>query len=383
MNLVLVGPTYPYRGGISHYTTLLYRALSQQHDVRIFSFAWQYPRWLFPGKSDRDPSRMPLQADALYPLTPLTPSSWWRTAAAIVAYRPTAVIIAWWHPYWAPSFGVLARLLRRADVRVYYICHNILPHERHWWDGLPVQFALSPAEACIVHSHADAQALQQILPQMPVYTSFLPTYRDLANTTQKSNDEKNDNMRSNLGLPPGKPVVLFFGLVRAYKGLPILLQALAQTPLPLHLLVVGEFWEPVEDCWAKIRMLGLGEKVTVINEYVPNEDIASYFHVADVLVAPYLEASQSAVIQLALGLGVPVIASAVGGIPDVIEDEVNGLLVPPNDPTALSQALQRYFNESWSTRLRTQIQKDQETYSWGNAVRFIEELIATRAQTSG
>ena len=88
MKLTLIGPVHPYRGGIAQYSTFLYRALAQKHDVNFVSFAWQYPRWLFPGRSDRDASKTVLRVEADYLLTPLEPWNWWQTAQTIQAEHP-------------------------------------------------------------------------------------------------------------------------------------------------------------------------------------------------------------------------------------------------------------------------------------------------------
>jgi glycosyltransferase involved in cell wall biosynthesis len=371
MKLTLIGPTYPYRGGIAQYTTFLYRALAQKHNVKLISFLWQYPQWLFPGKSDRDPSQVTLQADAEYLLTPLFPWDWWRTFQNIKADRPDAVICSWWHPFWAPAFGVLARLLKHSNVPLYYVCHNVLPPERRWWDAALVRFALRPAQACIVNSIADAEQLASILPGTSIRQGFLPVYTELS----LGGGADRDAARQHLNLPPDQPVLLFFGLVRPYKGLSVLIDALPSVERSFHLLIVGEFWEPVEKYQAQIQAHRLSDRVTLINEYVRNEDVAFYLAAADVLVAPYLDASQSAVIQLALGNDLPVIASSVGGIPDVVEEGVTGMLVPPGDPRALALAIDNYFSEGRAAVLREGAADYRHRYSWGNIVKIIEAMI--------
>jgi glycosyltransferase involved in cell wall biosynthesis len=371
MKLTLIGPTYPFRGGIAQYTTFLYRALAQKHDVNLISFLWQYPQWLFPGKSDRDPSQVTLQADAQYLLTPLLPWDWWRTFQTIKADRPDAVICSWWHPFWAPAFGVLARLLKYSRIPLYYVCHNVLPHERRWWDAALVRFALRPAQECIVHSIADAEQLASVLPGTSIRQGFLPVYTELS----LGGASDRDATRQHLNLSSDQPVLLFFGLVRPYKGLSVLIDALPSVEHNFHLLVVGEFWEPVEKYQAQIQAHGLSDRVTLINEYVRNEDVASYLAAADVLVAPYLDASQSAVIQLALGNDLPVIASSVGGIPDVVEEGVTGMLVSPGDPHALALAIDDYFSKGKAAAFRDGTAEYRRRYSWENIVKVVETMV--------
>lgn len=375
MKLTLIGPVYPYRGGIAQYSTFLYKALAQKHDVHFISFAWQYPRWLFPGRSDRDPSKTVLKIEAEYLLTPLVPWNWWRTVQTIQRTRPQAVLCSWWHPYWALAFGVLARLLRRSQIPFYYICHNILPHEHHQYDRELVKFALHPAQACLVHSQADKAQLRSLLPEMRIYPGFHPIYDDAL----FGEAVELEAVRRDLKLPSDCGILLFFGLVRPYKGLSVLIEALPHVKHPVHLLIVGEFWEPIEKYRAQIQRLNLAEQVTIVDEYVANEEVSAYLLAADVLIAPYVEASQSGVIQLALGHELPVIASAVGGIPDAVEDGINGLLVPPSEPRALAAAIDEYFSTSRAGTLRQGAHVYRRQYSWENLGKVIETMLRSEA----
>jgi glycosyltransferase involved in cell wall biosynthesis len=374
MKLTIIGPVYPYRGGIAQYSTFLYRSLTQRHDVNLISFAWQYPQWLFPGRSDRDPSKTVLKIQAEYLLTPLVPWNWWQTAQTIQRARPQAVLCSWWHPYWALAFGVLARLLRRSQIPFYYVCHNILPHEYHQYDRELVKFALQPAQACLVHSQADEAQLRALLPNVKIYPGFHPVYDD----ELFGRNLEQDTVCRELKLPSDCGILLFFGLVRPYKGLAVLLDALPYVAHPVHLLIVGEFWEPVEKYHAQIHALNLGDRITIVDEYVANEAVSAYLSAADVLIAPYVEASQSGVIQLALGHELPVIASAVGGIPDAVQDGINGLLVPPSEPRALAAAIDDYFSARRAETLRQGARLYRRQYSWENLSRLIETVLASK-----
>jgi glycosyltransferase involved in cell wall biosynthesis len=373
MRLALVGPTHPLRGGIAHYTSFLYQEMSRYHDTAVISFRRQYPKLLFPGRTDADPSVTGPRVPAEPMLDSLDPLSWIRTAARLRSLDADAVVMQWWVPYWAPAFGVIARLLGpRSHTRLLYVCHNILPHEHLAGSALMARFALSPAQGYIVHSSGDEASLRALLPRAQIERCALPTYQALQATSLPTQGEA----RQSLGLAADEPVLLFFGFVRPYKGLRALLRALPEVrrSLPVHLLIVGEFWESPQSYAGEIEALGLGRAVSIVNRYVPNEELGPYFAAADVAVLPYESATQSAVAQLAFGLGLPVIATDVGGLSEAIENGHNGLLVPPGDIPALAQAIVHYFSESLGPAFREGIAASRDKFAWRRLREAIERL---------
>ena len=376
MRICVVGPTYPYRGGIAHYTTLLVKHLREAgHWTQLYSFTRQYPTWLFPGKTDKDPSETPLKVECEYVLDPINPLTWWRLCRKVRADAPDLLILQWWVPYWTPSLTAISRWIkRRTKIPIIYICHNVVPH-----DGggvLDRRFAITvlrQGDAFVVHSEQDRHRLHALLPEARIYKSFLPTYAELA---EQSDAEPGDRLRSQLGLPDQTPILLFFGFVRPYKGLDYLIQALPLVlqQLRVHLLVVGEFWGSSEFYERYIREYGVEQAVTLVNRYVPNEDLGQYFALADVVVLPYISATQSGVVQLAFGFGKPVITTRVGGLHEVVQDGENGLIVPPQDEVALADAIVRFYREDVAPRLRANIAESRrkDSFSWQSLVETIE-----------
>ncbi len=373
MRFVVVGPTYPYRGGIAHYTTLLVQELRKQHPVTFYSFKQQYPSFLFPGATDRDNSARPLQVNCEYPLDPLNPLTWPQTARKILAATPDILLMAWWHPYWAIVWLYLATRARKRGLKVLYIAHNVVSHEAPIWDKWLTRAVLSKSDGVIVHSEEELKRLKNLLPQTPAKIAPLPTFAPL---NKESPSLSQDDARMQLGLTANKPVALFFGFVRPYKGLTILLEAIAQlkAKLDLHLLVVGEFWLPEQDIREIINRLKLSENVTIVNKYVPNEALGQYFAAAEVVVLPYLSATGSAVAQLAFGFNKPVIATTVGGLKEAIFDGETGLLIPPNDCAALAEALQRFFGELRHQNWTEAILARNQNFSWERMARQIIEM---------
>lgn len=368
----VIGPTYPYRGGIAHYTTLLVREMRQAHPVLFISFSQQYPAWLFPGKTDRDPSQRPLRTEAEYLLNPLNPLSWRRTLRRLREWGPDVVVIPWWVPFWAPAWAVLGRGVKRlpSRPRLLFICHNVLPHEQGKLRPLLpwlTQLALAPGDGFLVHSAADGEILRQLLPEARYQVTPHPTYAALGDVAPADLPVQ---------APDDRPLLLFAGFVRPYKGLDILLEAmpLVLAERPLHLLVAGEFWQGVAPYQEQIARLGIGEAVTLVDEYLPNEQLAACLQRADVVVLPYRSATQSGIIQAAFGQGTPVITTNVGGLGEVVDHERTGLVVSAEDPAALAAAINRFFAEEMRAELRENVVAENGRFAWGRLVGHLETL---------
>jgi glycosyltransferase involved in cell wall biosynthesis len=380
MRIVVLGPTWPYRGGIAQYTTALARHLASEHELALFSYSRQYPRWLFPGRTDRDPSPPPPGLTAAYVLDPLLPWTWWRTARQIAAFEPDVVLAEWWVPYFAPSLITGLALARRWwPMRVVLECHNVLPHDhRGALTRWITRRVLAMADAYIVHGTADRHSLEALRPGSAVAAHVVPLPA-LAFPPAPSRQAA----RARLGLAPDARVVLFFGFVRPYKGLAQLLEALpalvAEVPRA-QLVVAGEFWEPARQFEQRAAELGVGDALRLDDRYLPDDAVADYFAAADVVALPYVEASQSAVLPLAMHYGIPVVASAVGGLPDVVREGANGLLVPPGDPPALARALSRFFNTpGLAERLAVGAAAAGAHAGWPDVVRTVEAAAAAAA----
>ncbi|MEO1084016.1 MAG: glycosyltransferase [Acidobacteriota bacterium] len=370
MKVALVGPTYPFRGGIAHYTTLLDAALRSQHDVHFVSFKRQYPDFLFPGKSDRDPSDEPMRSEhAHFLLDSLNPLSWRRSARSLVAFEPELVIFQWWVAFWAPHFWSIARYVRRRrpQCRIVFLCHNAVEHESNRLKIAATRIVLRTAHEIFTHARAETGRLVSLLgPNVKVSTAFHPTYAELGEQAVSRH-----GARRKLGV--SGPTLLFFGFVRPYKGLAELLEAVPAilAERPVTLLVVGEFWRDKATYEDTIARLGIGEHVRVVDGYVPNEDIATWFAAADLVVQPYRSASGSGISQLAYGHRRPVIATRVGSLAEVVEDGQNGRLVPPRDPSALASAILDSLDPPTLERMTAQAAKTRDRFSWPRLVEIL------------
>jgi len=380
MKIALIGPTYPFRGGIAHHTTLLCRALRRNHDVHFLTFSRMYPSWLFPGRTDRDSSReLRIEEPAEHVLDGLNPFSWYRVAQRICSLRPDVVILPWWTSFFALPFRTIAHAARTStNCTVLFICHNVIEHEHRFYGSLPTLLTLRQGHAFIVHSESDRDNLLRLLPDAMVRKAFLPVGGSFPRI-----DLSREEAKRRLGMKGN--VLLFFGFVRPYKGLRCLIEALPEVlgVTDVTLLVAGEFWENRADYERLIRDMNLENHVRLVDRYIPNEEVPTHFMACDVVILPYLGASQSAVVQLAYEFSRPVIATTAGGLPDVIEDGTTGYLVPPNDSRALARAIVKLLRETDRDAMEVNCGEKARELSWDAVVEVIENVHEKQLARSG
>ncbi len=376
MRIVIIGPAWPLRGGIAHFTALLASALTGRgHVVKIISFTRMYPGLLFPGKSQYDDSAetLPVQSEAL--LDSIQPLSWQRTAAAACAFKPDLIIFKYWMPFFAPAYASVAKRIRRGcGAKILFLCHNIIPHECHPGDATLTRIVLRRADHFIVLSDAVEQQLLRFFPQASYAKVPHPIYEFFKNTWSK------EQARHELGLGPER-IVLFFGYVRRYKGVDVLFDAFARArqELPMKLIVAGEIYGGKEAYQEQIARLKIGADVQLLDAYIPNERVGIYYAAADVVALPYLTATQSGIVQVCFHFNKPVIATDVGGLPEVVEEGRSGFIVPAGDAAAFAGALVRFFSENRETGFSAHIAATKQRYSWDHMAGAIETLVSAKA----
>jgi D-inositol-3-phosphate glycosyltransferase len=342
--IALVAPCPRARGGVAQFSANLARALGEGRELLYVCFRRMYPAWSRPARrGGPDPSRPRVEIDATPVLVPWLPWTWVRAARQIERFRPGLVVAQWWHPLFGPCLGYLARRVRRAGVPVAFVCHNARPHEGFpGWRSL-TRRALRHADRAFALSEHVAGELREIVPDTPVRVLGHPPNLEPEPAARTTAGDRTP-WRERIG-PVEGPVVLFFGYVRPYKGLHDLIAAMPQlrARVPATLVVAGPFLEAPERFRRQADALGLGDAVRLFPSYVPDEEVADLFAAADVLALPYRSASQSGVIPLAAAFGVPVVATAVGDIPETLDGQ--GVVVPARDPGALASGLARALRE--------------------------------------
>ena len=368
--IALIGPAYPMRGGIVHYTTLLSRELSKNNALLHLSFKRAYPGWLYPGKSTFEPGVRLIKAIKDDPLIDaLSPFTWAMAIRRLRQFQPQMIIFQWWVAFWAPLYLFLLSVLRNTPLmpEIVCICHNSAEHEDNIIKKAATKLVLSKAHRLITHSAEESRKLKTMLPPgVSINTGFHPTYREIGVPGPGK-----DIAKKRLGIEGS--VLLFFGFVRKYKGLDILLDALASIKKKKNvtLLIVGEFWHNKRLYQSQIEKLVLGNQVRIIDQYVPNEMVGLYFASADLVVQPYLSASGSGVCQLAFGHNRPVIATRVGSFPETVKDRINGRVVSPGDAQALATAIIESLEPEQLKLLSENASVAKENFSWSRLAEMI------------
>ena len=373
--IVLVGSMYPYRGGIAHFLETMVRGLEQRgHETLPVTFSRQYPDFLFPGKTQYETADVQDPVPARRLLDTVGPWSWFSAAREILRFRPDAILYKYWMPFFAPGYGTLLWLLRRHGVRGYAVVDNAIPHERRPGDRALSRFFLGQCSGLLVMSDSVQRDIDSLGVRAPQRRVNHPIYDIFGEGMPRA------TARELLGYDAGTPLLLFFGYVRKYKGLQIALEAMPQIleQLPdARLLVCGEFYEGESEYRASIERLGIGDHVDLHADYVPSDEVARWFCASDVVVQPYVSATQSGVAQIAYQFERPSIISDVGGLSEVVPHEEAGFVVEPNSPTKLAEAVGRYFAENWESRLAIGIQRERQKYGWDQLYEAFEELMET------
>jgi D-inositol-3-phosphate glycosyltransferase len=369
MRIGLLGPAHPLRGGIAQYLALLHQELAKSHEVVSLSLIRQYPSFLFPGQSQVDPSTSPLEVPNERVLDPMDPRTWLRAKARARALELDALVYKWWIPFFGAAYAPVLDGAREGGAATIMIADNLVPHEKRPLDGFLTRLVTDRTDGVLVMSQAVEDDVRRLLPRMPFERVPHPVY---AQYGAAGRDRASARARTNLA----GDVLLFFGFVRRYKGLDILVEALPKVlaSRPVTLVVAGEFYEPVEPLKARIAQLGLADRVRVLDRYVPDEEVGDLVAAADCVVLPYRSATQSGVVLVAYAGGCPVISTAVGGLPEVVDDGVTGFLVPPEDPDALADAILRFYAQGGRPAFEAAVARKAEHFSWNKVVEGIEHL---------
>lgn len=366
----LLGPAHPLRGGIAQYLALLAGELARDHEVHYLSLLRQYPSFLFPGQSQVDPSASPLVVANERVLDPMNPLTWASAARRARELALDALVYKWWIPFFGPSYAPVLAGARRGGAATIMIADNLVPHEKRPFDATLTRLVTDRTDAYLVMSQAVEGDVARLLPGAPVARVPHPVYAQYG-AAGRSRDEA----RARHGLTGD--VLLFFGFVRPYKGLDVLVEAMPQVRAarPVTLVVAGEFYQPVEPIRARVAALGLADAVRVLDRYVPDEEVGDLVAAADAVVLPYRSATQSGVVLVAYAGGCPVISTAVGGLPEVVEEGVTGHLVPPGDPAALAGAILGFYARGGRPAYEPAVHEAARRFSWGAVTAGITGLV--------
>jgi glycosyltransferase involved in cell wall biosynthesis len=376
--VIIIGPAHPLRGG--GITTFNHRLckefLDEGYDCSIFSFSLQYPSFLFPGTSQYTSEPAPEGLKIYSVINSIHPLNWIHNGNQIKNLRPDIVVVRYWLPFMGPALGtILRRIKKNKHTRIVAITDNVIPHEKRFGDIPFTRYFLKSCDAFITMSEKVMKDLKQFIGDKPAKLVPHPLYDNFGSPVPKA------EARKKLGIEENIPLILFFGFIRKYKGLDILLRAMkilqatnSRLPTPNYrLLIAGEFYEDKNQYNQLIDELGIKENLILRTDFIPDSEVKYYLSAADVVIQPYRNATQSGVTPLAYHFEKPMIVTNVGSLPDLVPHEKVGLVCEP-EPASIAAAIERYFQLGENYFL-PHLRNEKEKYGWGKLVEAIVEIV--------
>jgi len=338
MRIAYLSTFYPFRGGIAQFNADLLEEFGRHHEVKAFTFTRQYPSFLFPGKTQYvTESDKAKKVDSEAILDTANPFSWRPAARKIAAWKPDLLVMKYWMSYLAPSLGTVARYLKRRGIPVVTVLDNVIPHETKFFDKPFSRWFLRQNCGCVAMSEAVLKDMLSLTPDKPYILQPHPLYDHFGQKMDKRAAQEA------LGLDPGKRTLLFFGLIRDYKGLDLLIDALPLLGEEYQLVIAGESYGSFEKYEAQIAASGCSGRIHVFNRYIDDEEVPQFFSAADLCVLPYKSATQSGITAISLHFDLPVVATPVGGLAESIEKPGIGLMTEGISAEAIAKTVRAFY----------------------------------------
>ena len=370
---VIIGPAFPLRGGIAQLNESLSAEFTKQGiDNIIFSFYLQYPSFLFPGQTQTEAAdrKGPAGVDIRATISSINPISWWITARQIARWRPDFVVVRFWLPFMAPALGTICKFLKkRLNVPIIGILDNVIPHEKRIGDKFFTRYFLSHCDSFVVMSSTVMDELKAFDSLKPRKLLYHPIYDHFGEPVEKS------FARKHLSIAENDKVILFFGIIRKYKGLKLLLHAVSkmEDKNNVKLIVAGEFYEDRAIYTKLIEKYGLHANVIVNSGFVDKHKVKFYFCAADIVAQPYLSATQSGVTQIAYHFNTPMLVTNVGGLPEMVAHEKVGYVCEVNEDS-IAKALTSFFKEDRAKEFEANILEEKKRFEWDHFAKEIDSL---------
>jgi glycosyltransferase involved in cell wall biosynthesis len=366
---IIIGPAYPLRGGIANLNEALCENFNKQNiKSSIVSFSLQYPQFLFPGKTQFESSVVKHDFEIKTIINSINPLSWFVAANYIIKQKPDCVIIRYWLPFMAPCLGTIARMLRRKRIKVIAIADNIIPHEGRFGDKFLTNYFVNSCDGFIVMSKKVQEDIRLFNERKPVLFTPHPIYNIFGEAIKKK------VAINKLSLSPDNKYILFFGFIRKYKGLDLLIEAMSMLPdKKIKLIVAGEFYEDKKEYLNIIEKHNLHNNIIISDSYISKEEVKNYFSASDLVVQPYRDATQSGVTQIAYSFNKPMLVTNVGGLPEIVTHLKSGYVVEPNSEK-IADAINDYYSNDREVFFSKGVEEEKKRFGWDVMIEKIEEL---------
>jgi len=362
MNITIIGTAYPYRGGLAAYNERLARQFADEgHNVKILTFTLQYPGFLFPGKSQFLEGPAPSGLSIERKVSSVNPFNWISAGSKVRKEKPDILIFKYWIPFMAPCFGTIARIVRsNRHTKVICILDNVIPHEKRPGDTILTRYFTGCIDGAVAMSESVLNDLRLFRKDIPASLNPHPVFDNFGSSPER----KESLMR--LGLDPDFSYLLFFGFIRSYKGLDLLLEAFADNRLrnrKLKLIIAGEFYEDSKPYKDMVARFNIGNDIVLFERFINDEEVRDFFSAADLVVQPYKNATQSGVTQIAYHFEKPMLVTDVGGLREIVPDRICGYVVKP-DPKEIADSIADFFDNSRREQFIKNVIEEKKKFSW-------------------
>jgi D-inositol-3-phosphate glycosyltransferase len=360
--IVIVGTTHPFRGGLATFNERMAREfMDMGFDVTIYTFSLQYPNFLFPGTTQMSDEQAPEGLDIQVKVNSINPFNWWKVGKELRRMAPDLVLMKFWIPFIGPSLGTIARKARKnGKTKAISIVDNMIPHERRIGDMKLIRYFSRSVDGFVAMSRSVEQDIHSFKTGKPVVFAPHPIYDNFGPRIEKSEAKRL------LGLDEGTHYLLFFGFIRDYKGLDIAIEAMADpriAPLPVKLIVAGEFYTDAKPYHELIAKLGVQDRLVLRTDFIPNPEVGRYFSACDMVVQPYKEATQSGVTQIAYHFHKPMLVTNVGGLPEIVPDGKVGYVTEVS-PKAIADGIVDFYQHQRENAMIAEVVKEKARFGW-------------------
>lgn len=370
--VVIIGTAYPFRGGLASFNERIAKEFQVQGDeVEIYTFTLQYPSIVFPGKTQYSDGPAPTNLSIQRTFSSINPLTWIKTGRAIKALKPDIVLCRFWLPFMGPCFGTMLRIIKNNQhTKIISLIDNIIPHEQRIGDQQLAQYFVNQVDAFVVMSKSVQRDLQQFLRKQPVKYIPHPVYDNYGDPMDKV------SARTWLNIPTKGEYILFFGFIRDYKGLDLLLRAMTDKRIQqrgIQLIVAGEYYGGKEKYEALIKELGIEDRLILKTDFIPNEEVKYFFSAADLVVQPYKSATQSGISQLGYHFEKPMVVTNVGGLPEIVRHEKGGYVVEV-EVAAIANAILAFYEKEKEAEFVSVVKEVKKEFTWDTLINGMKEL---------
>jgi glycosyltransferase involved in cell wall biosynthesis len=373
MKIVIIGPAHPLRGGLASFNERLAREFQTQgNDVTIYTFSLQYPNFIFPGTTQYSTEPAPAGLPIKVAINSVNPFNWIKVGNELKTIKPDLIVVRYWLPFMGPALGTILRLAKKnRHTKIVCIADNVIPHEKRPGDKPFTSYFIKPIDAFITMSEKVMSDLRLFSQTKPAKLVSHPLYDNFGSIISKQ------EARTHLNINQQEFLFLFFGFIRKYKGLDLLLEAVKilqsqVEPARFKLLIAGEFYEDRKSYDELIEQLNIRDQLLLKTDFIPDSEVKYYLCAADAVVQPYKNATQSGVTPLAYHFEVPMIVTNVGGLPSLVPHNKVGLVCEP-EPGAIANAM-NHLLQTGSAQFIPHLQEEKKKYKWSNITDAIQQL---------